>query len=67
MRKNDESSLINTVFFRHRNKIISIDFISLDETYQFYISCQEIELNSPNDQFRWTTANLDRFDPSQLY
>lgn len=61
------SSLINTVFFRHRNKIMSVDFISIDDSYQFYISCQEIELNSPNDQYRWTTSNLDRFDPTFQY
>lgn len=46
---------------------MSIDFIALDDSYQFYISCQEIELNSPNDQYRWTVSNLDKFDSTIKY
>lgn len=46
---------------------MSIDFISLDDSYMFYITCQEIELNAANDQYRWSTSNLDRFDPTIQY
>ena len=67
IRKNEGTSLINTVFFRNRNKIMSIDFIALDDSYQFYISCQEIELNSPNDQYRWLLTHLDKFDSTRKY
>lgn len=59
--------LINTIFFRNRNKINSIDFISISDSSHFYISCQEIELNISNDQFRWNTANIDKFDPTYKY
>lgn len=67
IRKNEETSLINTVFFRNRNKILSIDFIALADSSHFYISCQEIELNISNDQYRWDTAHLDKFDPATKY
>ena len=46
---------------------MSIDFIALEDSYQFYISCQEIELNSPNDLYRWQTSHLDKFDPTLKY
>jgi hypothetical protein len=46
---------------------MSIDFIALDDSYQFYISCQEIELNTPNDQYKWSASNLDKFDSTIKY
>jgi len=46
---------------------MSIDFIALDDSYQFYISCQEIELNSPSDQYKWSASNLDKFDSTIKY
>jgi hypothetical protein len=55
------------VFFRHRNKIMAIDFIALADGPHFYIACQEIELTSANEQFRWTPAALDRLDPATKY
>lgn len=48
LRRNEESPLVNTVFFRHRNKIMAIDFIALTGSPHLYITCQEIELNSAN-------------------
>jgi hypothetical protein len=46
---------------------LSIDFIALADSSHFYISCQEIELNIANDQYRWNSTNLDKFDPSAKY
>lgn len=46
---------------------MAIDFIALADSPQFYINCQEIELTSANEQFRWTPAALERLDPDNRY
>lgn len=56
--KNEQTSCINTVFFKRRNKITSIDFIGLSDTSYLYVGCQEIELSAVNDLYRWTISNM---------
>ena len=46
---------------------MAIDFMGVSGSYELFVQCQELELNSPNEQYRWSPGGLDRFDPTIRY
>jgi hypothetical protein len=54
---------VNTVFFRIRNKISTIEFIAQENPYEVRIQYQEIEMQVSSEQYRWSSQK----NPAQTY